>query len=90
MKAMPLKQGEAQLFAIAQRKRDGELKLLTWKQDRSVSVARVGDAIILREQGFLNQELTFSSPSELKHELKAACDREFPRSHRVKVAQVAQ
>lgn len=85
MKTMPLKQAQARLYAIAQGKKDAELTLLTWKQDRTVEVERQQDTVFLRESGFQTSELTFSSASDMKHALKDAIAREFPRSHRVYV-----
>lgn len=85
MKAMPLKQAQAHLFSAAQRKRDITLTMLTWKQDRSVEVERVADAIVLREHGYRESELTFAQARDMKHAFKEACAREFPRSTRVHV-----
>lgn len=87
MKAMPLKQAQALLYATAQRRRNGSVKALTWKQDRLVEVELRDGAILLREQGFENSELQFNSPHDMKHALKVACDREFPRSTRVHVVE---
>lgn len=87
MKAMPLKQAEARLYSIAQRRRNASIKVLTWKQDRSVEVEYRDDVIYLREQGYHNVELQFDSPHDMKHALKDACDREFPRSARVHVVE---
>lgn len=84
---MPLKQAEAQLFAVAQRAQNASLTALTWKRDRWVEVEFLDGLIYLREEGYEHQELTFSEARALKHALKQACAREFPRSNRVHVIQ---
>lgn len=85
MKAMPLKQAQERLYSVAQRKRDTSLTLLTWKQDRSVEVECIEGTIVLREHGYRESELTFTQAHDMKHALKDACAREFPRSNRVHV-----
>ena len=87
MKAMPLKQGEAQLYAVAQRGQNRAVKLYTWKQDRSVEVEWRDGVITLREQGFVNEQTEYAAARALKHPLKVACAREFPRSNKVKVSE---
>lgn len=87
MKAMPLKQAEARLYSVAQRRRGAEITLLTWKQDRSVALEYRDGVLILREHGYCDEELVFETAHDLKHSLKAACAREFPRSNRVHVSE---
>lgn len=87
MKAMPLKQAQAQLYAVAQRQRPAKFTAYTWKQDRSVSVEYRDGVVTLREQGYENAELTFATAHDMKHALKEAYAREFPRSNKVKVSE---
>lgn len=62
-----------------------ELKLLTYKRDRSVVIRRVGeDAFHISEDGF--ETRTFTSDFKgLKKLLKTLLKREFPRSNKIRV-----
>lgn len=87
VKAMPLKQAEARLYAVAQGKKDASLTVFTWKRDRWVEVERCADTITLREHGFRDDEQDYAQARDMKRALKDACAREFPRSNRVHVAE---
>ena len=86
MKQVPLKQGETMLYAVAQKKQDGALTLLTWKKDREVTVKKTGETIEMTEDGYVHATSTYTAPHDLKGPLREACRREFPRSNRVYVA----
>ncbi|MDR6938715.1 hypothetical protein [Arcanobacterium hippocoleae] len=88
MKAMPLKQAQARLYATAQRGQNAAVTVYTWKQDRWVEVTYKDDGrIILREHGYRNETSTFDQAHQLKRALKDACAREFPRSNKVHVSE---
>jgi len=65
-----------------QRMEDGyEVELLSFKKDRSVSVAKLGESkFIMKESGYLNEEKELDKDT-LSKELKKAIEREFPRSN---------
>lgn len=85
MKTMPLKQAQAHIYAAAQGKKDVIVTLLTWKQDRSIEVEHARGVLILRENGYQKSESVFAQARDMKHALKEAFAREFPRSNRIYV-----
>ncbi|WP_156404206.1 hypothetical protein [Lactobacillus selangorensis] len=60
-----------------------ELKLLTFKKDRTVTLLKQGSTITIHEQGYQTRDFENLSPQEAHHLLKKLLAYEFPRSHNV-------
>lgn len=61
------------------------LELLTWKKDRSLLLVKQSeDEVVVAERGFVEEEYRVDF-SKLKKLLKTLLNREFPRSHKIRV-----
>ena len=80
MRLIPIKQAETLLKKICSNKsKYVEIKLLTAKKDRSISVKNDGKKLILTD---FTQEYELTDPAVGRHAVLAAFKKEFPRSNR--------
>lgn len=85
MRLIPIKQAETLLRKISSNKsKYEEIKLLTVKKDRSITVKNDGEKLTLTEDGYLHftEEYKLTDPAVCRHALLAAFKKEFPRSNR--------
>ena len=63
---------------------DQEIKLLTAKKDRSITVKNDGEKLTVIEDGYLhiNKKYLLTETAECRHAVLAAFKKEFPRSNR--------
>lgn len=82
MKLMPIKQAQAKLLNAAADKGLREIKLSTFKKDRSITLHREGEGWVLAEEGFEAASMLLPAGAKGKRLVKEAFKREFPRSTR--------
>lgn len=85
MRLIPVKQATTLLKKMCDTKTQyQEIKLLTAKKDRSITVKNDGEHLILIEDGYLHfeKEYSLTETAECRHALLAAFKKEFPRSNR--------
>ena len=85
MRLIPVKQAETLLKKICSNKSKYiEIKLLTAKKDRAISVKSDGLKLILIEAGYLHftKEYELADTATCRHAVLAAFKKEFPRSSR--------
>lgn len=82
MRLIPIKQAETLLKKMCSNKNKYvEIKLLTAKKDRSISVKNDGKKLILTEDGYLNFTQEYELTDVGRHAVLAAFKKEFPRSN---------
>ena len=68
---------------------DQGLTILSYKRDRGVDIMKgEGDRVWVRERGYAEHEFDLSL-AELPKLMKSICKREFPRSRKVRLYQLA-
>ena len=85
MRLIPVKQATTLLKRICNDKsKYREIKLLTAKKDRSITVKNNGTELTLIENGYLHFSKNYSLKeiSTCRHAVQAALRKEFPRSNR--------
>lgn len=85
MRLIPIKQATNFLKKMCDTKSQyQEIKLLTAKKDRSITVRNDSEKLILTEDGYLhfNKEYILTNPVECRHAVLSAFKKEFPRSNR--------
>ncbi|MCI1974654.1 MAG: hypothetical protein LKJ51_01880 [Limosilactobacillus sp.] len=88
MREIPIKQAKAFLKRSLKGKLDQQVKLLTKKKDRSLTLVMRNDELTLIEQGYVNSSVTYQrGSSDAKHKIAIAFKREFPRSHQLYLVQ---
>lgn len=90
MRLIPVKQATTILKKMCSPKSQyQEIKLLTAKKDRSITVKNDGENLTLIEDGYLhlNRSYSLDDPAECRHALLAAFKKEFPRSNRAYLMQ---
>ena len=83
MKMIPLKQALTLMHTAAQRAEGVSVRLCTFKRDRWVELSVQPDGLLLRVSGYEHSQELYPDFATLKHPLKQALEREFPRSHMV-------
>lgn len=83
MRLVPFKQGVATALGLCARGAEGEVKLLTFKKDRSVAVRAREGSVRLEEEGFEDTLLVLEAGPAAKRAVREAIGREFPRSNKV-------
>lgn len=84
MRLISVKQAKALLKQMCTNKNKyHEVKLLTAKKDRSITVKNDGEKVTLIEEGYLHLEEKYSLEdiSECRRAIQAAFKKEFPRSN---------
>lgn len=84
MRLIPVKQATNLLKKMCDYKNKyQEIKLLTAKKDRSITIKNDGKNLTLIEDGYLHFEKVYSlaETAECRHALLAAFKKEFPRSN---------
>ena len=64
------------------------LLLQPFKKDRAVCLVALGGSVRILEKGFLEKDYVVEQ-KKIKKELKVLCRREFPRSNKVWLKQIA-
>lgn len=85
MRLIPVKQATTLLKKMCTTKPPySEIKLLTAKKDRSLTIRNDLSILTLIENGYLHltKEYSLIDPSQCKHDVQAAFKKEFPRSNR--------
>lgn len=85
MQLIPVKQATTLLKKMcAVKSQYQEIKLLTAKKDRSITVKNDGENLTLIEAGYLHFEKIYSLTeiAQCRHAVLAAFKKEFPRSNR--------
>ena len=85
MRLIPVKQSTTLLKKMCDSKSQyQEIKLLTAKKDRSITVKNDGEKLTVIEDGYLhiNKKYLLTETAECRHAVLAAFKKEFPRSNR--------
>lgn len=93
MRLIPVKQATTLLKRMCDDKsKYHEIKLLTAKKDRSITVKNTGTELTLIEDGYLHFSKNYSLKeiSTCRHAVQAAFKKEFPRSNRAYLTTVSK